>query len=190
MTLSIIIPTIGRDTLPRALRSLLPQLAPGDEVLVVGDGVQPYADAVCAGVDQVRYLETPETHCFGNAQRQAGMAHATGDALAFLDDDDVARPRALAVMRAALAQFPDRVLICRFIDQHGLVLWRTPAIVQGNVSTQQIVVPNRPNWIGTWGDRYEGDLDFIQSTVARWPGGAGAVGWVPNVIADFRPCPR
>jgi hypothetical protein len=42
-------------------------------------------------------------------------------------------------------------------------------IREGNVSTQMFCVP-RTATLGKWGTRYEGDYDFIASTVAANPG--------------------
>lgn len=188
MTLSIIIPTCGRASLKRTLWSLVGQIADGDQVLVIGDGAQPQAETICRAFStlNLRYVDGVETHCFGNRQRQAGMALATGDYLLFLDDDDVYVPGALQVVREAAAQWPDCPMLFRFIDKNGAVLWRDPVVREGNVSTVQIVFPNRPEWLGAWGDRYEGDYDFIRSTLDRWPGGDQAVAWRPNILADCR----
>ena len=50
----------------------------------------------------------------------------------------------------------------------------------GNVSTQNVVVPNEPAALGRWGSRYEGDWDFVRETAAKLP-----VVWQPEVIAAW-----
>lgn len=187
VTFSIIVPTCGRPTLKRALDSAVGQLRAGDRVLVVGDGRQTDAERTCADYTRsVRYLEGPQTSCFGNRQRQLGMLRAWADYLLFLDDDDVFTPGALATVRDAIRLWPGRPMLFKFIDRNGLVLWLRPEVLQGNVSTAQIVFPNRAEWLGEWGDRYEGDYDFIRSTLDKWPGGENAVVWRPNILTDCR----
>jgi glycosyltransferase involved in cell wall biosynthesis len=187
MTVSIVMPTCGRPSLRRALESVVRQLRSGDEVIVVGDGVQPDAERICRAFGpSVEYVDGVETRCFGNRQRQAGMAMAAGDYLLFLDDDDTYVPGALDAVREAAAQWLGRPMLFQFIDRNGAVLWRDAAVRQGNVSTQQVVFPNRSDRLGVWGDRYEGDFDFIRSTLDQWPNGDDAVVWRPNILADCR----
>jgi len=187
MSLSIIVPTCGRASLKRTLLSISPQLEDGDEVIVVGDGPQPQAESICAEFGPcVEYLDGVISHCYGNRQRQQGMTLATGDYLMFCDDDDVLVPNALTIVRKSASLWPGRPMLFQFIDRNGLVLWQRPIVTQGNISTAQIVFPNRPEYLGNWGDRYEGDLDFIQSTLAKWPGGESVLVWRPNILADCR----
>ena len=191
MRLSIIMPTIGRFSLWRALNSLVPQLEAGDEVLLVGDGPQPIAKRASEVYGtSVRYVEHEPTHCFGNAQRQAGLAMASGDYVLFLDDDDILIPSAFAVVRDAIRETADCPMLFQHIDRNGLVLWIDPVVRMGNVSTAQIVFPNRPEYLGAWKDVYEGDYWFIRSTLDTWPGGDAAVVWRPNILADCRPGAR
>ena len=189
MTLSIIIPTCGRSSLARTLASIATQLKDGDQVVVVGDGDQPKAWDICQASDVARltYDETAPTHRHGGTQRQYGMQIATGDALLFMDDDDIYVPGALDLVREGLTQRPDCLLLFRFLDKHGGLIWRDPVIRETNVGTPCFVVPNRREWLGTWTERYEGDYDFIRSTVDRWPGGDDGVVWVADLLADCRP---
>lgn len=164
--LSIIIPTIGRETLARTLASIAQQkLIAGDEVLVVGDGPQPAAAAIfAASCLPGRYLDGPEIHDWGGSQRTAGMRRARGDLLLFMDDDDVYLPGAFERVRAEA----DRAALNIFRMERpkdSLPIGRR--MVRGNVSTQMLCVPNRAEWLGQWSARYEGDFDFARSTLDR-----------------------
>jgi len=57
-------------------------------------------------------------------------------------------------------------------------------LIQGNVGAPCIVTPHVPGLLGTWGDRYEGDFDFIKSTMDLW---GGEPDWRDDVIAICRP---
>ncbi len=184
-TLSVIVPTCGRESLARLLDDLIPDLGEHDEVIVVGDGPQPTAQALVAAVTDPRvwYTEGPATGCYGNAQRQYGMTPAHGSHLCFVDDDDHVLTGGLRILRRLAARHPLTVILSRMIDKRGLLLWMNEEVKQGNVSSQMILVPNVPAALGTWGARYEGDYDFLASTVAYgWP-----VHWSPTIVTDCRP---
>jgi len=183
-TISCIVPTCGRITLARLFGTLLHQLSPDDRVIVVGDGHQPWSQRFCEGMRKVRYLDGPETHCWGNAQRQVALPLVTTDAVIFADDDDRFFEHALDTMRDGLEETPGRPLLGQMIDKHGLVLWMDQAIRQGNVSTQMVCFPRVLAQAGVWGNRYEGDLDYIQSVVAGT--GEAAVVWRPNIWQTCR----
>ncbi len=188
VSLSIIVPTCGRPSLKRTLDSCLVQMTPDDRIIVVGDGPQPASEELCTSVDErIIYLDGPLTKCYGHKQRQVGLPVAAEDYVVFMDDDDVFTPGALQVIRDAAGRWPGRPMLFQFIDKNGAVIWQRPELRQGNVGTPCIVLPNKPELFGTWGDRYEGDYDFIRSTVDRWPGGEQAIAWRPNIVADCRP---
>ena len=152
---SVIVATSGRPTLARALQSLADQpLAPpdavlltaGDEVLVVGAGAAIHDVADTFGY---RFLEAGPFGDWGQRERQAAMAHATGTHLVFLDDDDVFLPGAFAAMRRACAAHPGRPLMFKMITIGGSTIWTDPAVRCGNHGGPQFVTPNDPAKLGT-----------------------------------------
>src|ERR1019366_6528599 len=152
MKLSIIVPTQGRASLTQTLASITAQMLPGDELIVVRD----------------------DSGDWGHTSRNKAMRQATGNYLLFMDDDDRYVDGAFAVVRAALAEHPDQPHLFAMHRHHhepkeDAVLPRTQDVTVGNVSTQMIVVPNDHGKLGTWGSRYEGDFDFIASTLALYP---------------------
>jgi glycosyltransferase involved in cell wall biosynthesis len=188
LSLSILVPTVGRPTLARALRSLRGQgLGPADEVLLLGDGEQPVARSLFEQFGLPgRYVTVPgPSRDWGHTPRNLGMPLARGDWLLFLDDDDAFAPGALALVRAALAEGPGRPHLFRMlVVPEDVTLWRRREVAVGNVGTPMFVLPAAgPR--GAWGRRYEGDYDFITSTLALWP--AGALVWREEVIAHVWP---
>ena len=166
---SVIVPTTGRRSLSRTLRRLRAEDDRGDiEVLVVADGDQPMANEIvrreAARWPAVRYFETESTQRWGNAQRMAGMEKAIGHYLIFIDDDDVPKRGAFRAIREAVQAHPGRVILFRMKYLDGTMLWRVPQVVERNVSTPQIVVPNVPGKLGSWltQNRYASDFDFIR----------------------------
>src|SRR2546423_1592900 len=87
VTFSVIVPTSGRSTLLGTLESIVSQLEPGDEVIVVRDGAGDW----------------------GHSARNAAMPRAKGTHLLFQDDDDQYANGALAEMRRFAREQPDRI---------------------------------------------------------------------------------
>jgi glycosyltransferase involved in cell wall biosynthesis len=98
MFCSTIIPTINRNTLARAVYSVLEQKIPNDgfEIIVVNDSGQPLPKEEWQNFPQVTILET--NHRERSAARNAGAAIARGKYLHFLDDDDWMLPDAFLTL--------------------------------------------------------------------------------------------
>ncbi len=172
-TLSLLIPT-HREQRPlrRCLESVVPQLEAGDEVLVIGDthdGPLPGVEAVCEDYALfVRYLSHDAgAHDWGHSQLNHGLAQAQGDYVHCQDDDDVYTPDALAAMRAASAEHGMRPYLFRFKSYHGDTWWQDEAIAEGRVGGHCAVFPNDER-LGRFTARYNGDWDYIASTLANW----------------------
>jgi len=186
VTLSIVVPTIGRSTLTRTLASIKAAgVDRGDEVIVVADGRNHSAKNQAADFGKVLRVLYEEVNSpaedFGGTPRTLGMLLASKVAILFMDDDDYYNPDTFGEVRRAIADLrrPTPVLF-RMNDAAGRVyVWKNQSIVYGNVSSQIIAVPNLPRYFGAWGKHYAGDFDFIQSTVDRF----GFVAWSPVSIA-------
>lgn len=159
-SLSIIIVSSGRPTLAHAIESARSQMRDGDESLT-----------------------SIQTDCpWGNAARNQLMACARGDAILFMDDDDEYAPGALDIVRAAWDAHPHHLHIFRMRYNDGRELWTDRQIRCGNVSTQMVLAP-RQDVLPSWGDRYEGDFDFIAACDAKF----GPAVFHEDVIAHIRP---
>lgn len=180
MNLSIMVPTIGRPCLPKLLHELKAQLAPDDEVLVIGDGPVKMGAAVEPFGAQFRYLEHGPDHAWGHPQRNYAMPLAKGTHLMSLDDDDALCAGGLDMIRKAIAEHPSAPLMFR-MHHEAILLWRDPVFMEGNVSTQMFVTPNVQGKLGKWGRRYPGDFDFMASTIALYP--SGSLVWRPEITA-------
>ncbi len=100
---SVIIPTLGRASLPAAVASAQAQGVPVEVIVVDDSGEMITAESMPAGVVLV--------HTGGRegaaAARNLGMQTATGEVIAFLDDDDTWRPGHLLDALAVFEQRPD-----------------------------------------------------------------------------------
>ena len=116
-SVSVIIPTHDRAAvLGRAIESVLAQTLPPREIIVVDDGSTDGTEALLrSAFPQVRCLRQENRGV--SAARNAGIAAATGEWLAFLDSDDEWLPGKLAAQREALERNPD----CRLC--HAEEIW-------------------------------------------------------------------
>jgi glycosyltransferase involved in cell wall biosynthesis len=183
VSIGIITPTIGRQSLRTMLDRLLPQLDEQDRVMIVGDGPQPVAKAIVDSLSSslIRYSEHGPILNYGNPQRNLAIAASGTDYVMFVDDDDLPTPAAIKAVKAAIAAHPGAPLMFRMQGPFD-VLWRAKRVEVCNVSGQMFVIPNEKERIGSWSGRYEADLDFIKSTVALYPGKERAVVWKDDII--------
>jgi len=184
--ISIVVPTLGRPTLKRTLDSIAPGLKDGDEVIVVGDGPQPEARKIAGEFGpRCRYFEHGPTGLWGHDQRNFGISKATGEYLAFMDDDDWYLPRGLEKMRDAIRSDPGKLFLFR-IRYVKRVIWKKKVVIPENVCSQIILVPNRPDRLGRWhrGDLPNGrggDFSFFDETLQLWP--EGSLRWIDSYVA-------
>jgi hypothetical protein len=204
LLLSVIVPTIGRPSLERAVNSLLRQ---GEwlpyEVILVGDT---HAGTYEADLPRardlaerypalVRYVEHDGgVHAWGHPQRNHGATVARGEYLSYLGDDDLyvrgAFQTIARAIRPRVIDHPDdlRVFLFRWIAPWKHVLWEQAGkLAQDYIDAECIVCPNVADRLGVWNPaRYQGDFDFIRETVEKW-GGLEKVIWQPEVIAQAKP---
>ncbi len=159
-TISVIIPTIGRDSCAAA-------------------------EASAAAADQVIVIENRDGD-HGYSARERGAAIATGTHLAFLDDDDIYTEGAIEKMRDAAC---DRPVIFRMDHPRHGILWREKELEFGNVGTPMFLVPNDHDKLGRWYPHMPalkepgGDFTFIKGCVDAM----GDPVWRDEVICMVRP---
>jgi glycosyltransferase involved in cell wall biosynthesis len=104
--ISVIIPSYDSAALlPDAIRSVLAQTRPADEIIVVDDGSRDNTADVCAAFrPAVRYIR--QENAGASAARNTGIAASAGNWLAFLDADDLWDAEKLELQLAALARQP------------------------------------------------------------------------------------
>lgn len=192
--ISVIIPTCGRPTLYATLHSVwMNGIQSTDEVLVIGDGLQPEGRKISElFVDRlpVKYEETSPSGCVGAEQRNHGMEIATGSHLMFMDDDDVFTNGAISKGRNAAYYNPDRPVIFRMkslAKRHPFdTLWNGQILNHGNVSTQMFLLPNKKDLLGRWPSQAGSDYAFMRHTVDKYPNQDRDIVWVNDVISEVR----
>lgn len=142
MKISVIIPAYNSAAcIQRAVRSVLEQTRPADEIIIVDDGsADNTADAIAAFEPAVRLIR--QDNAGASVARNTGIQAASGDWVAFLDADDEWLPKKLAVQVPFLSAHPDTAwCYSNFIikespqsrPQPAHVLNETPATAQPQI---------------------------------------------------------
>ena len=93
MTISVIIPTYNRSQcIGENLSRLQAQVPPPEQVIVVDASTDDLTERAVAGFPGVLYLRNPAGRGNTPASRNLALRHATGEILAFLDDDAYVHP--------------------------------------------------------------------------------------------------
>lgn len=172
MRISVVIPCRDAgDLLVPAIRSVLNQTRPPDEVIVADDGSTDGSlerAAAFGGIVQALRADGGGA----SATRLAGLAAASGNALMFLDADDLLGPTALERLAAALGRRPGEVACCPWyrLAQAG-ACW---------IAEPPSCAPRRPGqddlaaWLTGW---YHPPCSVLWSRAAYERSG----GWDPHV---------
>ncbi|MCE5185483.1 MAG: glycosyltransferase family 2 protein [Planctomycetaceae bacterium] len=107
LSISAVIPAYNSERhIGRALKSVLQQTLPAAEIIVIDDGsTDGTADAVRGFGSAVRLIQQPNSGV--SVARNAGIAAAKGDWIAFLDADDEWLPNKLKLQTECLSRHPE-----------------------------------------------------------------------------------
>lgn len=201
ITLSIVIPTMGRDTLARTLESIQPQLSStSDQVYLVADGQAAFDKVGFAWNGKFRWpigLMAPTSEAMkanpGGTQRNFALEcqwpRLGGDYLLWCGDDDIYLPGALDAVRRQAEANPGLPLMFRMITPCGARPWQEEdrgRIERHYVGDHMFVAPNLPLLLGRFGPTYSGDYDFIRSTMDLYAGDHRLI-WCPETLVHCRP---
>jgi glycosyltransferase involved in cell wall biosynthesis len=195
MTLTIVVPTIGRPTLAMTLDSIARQaLMPGDRVIVALDTFQePPRPDVAALVASYGFELLPVdggVHFMGNPQLNAAIADCTTDYFCALGDDDIYVDGAIARLRAKCRD--GRAVLFQFLappylvagDPRRFVLWADRQLRVANISGCCVAVPREALVPVSDQQRCEVDFDWIVAMVAKT--GQRPI-WMDDVLIIARP---
>jgi glycosyltransferase involved in cell wall biosynthesis len=95
---TFVVPSLGRDSLERTVRSLQDQTLDSWQCIIIFDGIKCPPSATWRGDSRITYLEIAKAgtsanrHGNGGLVRNAGLPHVLTKYTAFLDDDDYLDP--------------------------------------------------------------------------------------------------
>jgi glycosyltransferase involved in cell wall biosynthesis len=117
MRISTIMPVYNVERyIAAAIESVLAQTMPSDEIIVVDDGsTDGTPDVLRTFADRIRIIS--QRNCGPSHALNVGIAESTGDALAFLDGDDLWLPEKLLIQNAVLSRVRDLDAVFGFARQ-------------------------------------------------------------------------
>lgn len=199
-TVTVVIPTRDRwDLLPVALRAALAQEGVQVDVVVADDGSATQAPAECAELRDERVELVRSEQSLGLAgARNLAIARATGDWIAFLDDDDVWAPEKLARQIAAATASRTSWAYCGvvIVDPDGMPIYQFPVADPADVLQQllrmNVVAAGASNVLVEASRlRALGGFDADFSRLADWDlwlrlAAAGPAAAVDEVLVGYR----
>nr|WP_321399867.1 glycosyltransferase family A protein [uncultured Desulfobacter sp.] len=115
-TLSVILPTYNRAHLiSKSITSVLDQLSPGDELIIIDDGSTDDTESLIQqkfNTPLIRYIKTGNQGA--GAARNLGIKESKGKLIGFIDSDDPWLPGKLSVQRKIMEDRGD--IVCCFTD--------------------------------------------------------------------------
>ena len=149
---SVVIPTCNRARLLRAaIASVLAQQFENFEIIIIDDASDDETRAVIAGFSdsRIRYFRHADNRGEA-ASRNAGLAHARGEYIAFLDDDDSWLPEKLAAQVEVLDRSPGRVgAVYTAYDRIDMKTGATIATVPAEKRGDIYAALRAQNWVGS-----------------------------------------
>lgn len=171
MRISILIATIGKESLLNMLDSLKNQLTKDDFIYVIVDGLEYHERTkeilsrfngyVCK---LIIIYENDNLGYWGHGIRNKYQKQLDGDYILHADDDDIYMENSMSIIRKNIKDFNKMYLFKFYHDfSKGISFWRVPEIKLNNIGTPCGSIPNIPDKMGTWGYKYGGDFDFYNS---------------------------
>jgi len=198
-SVSVIIPVHnGAEYIPAALRSVLAQTQPAQEIIVVDDGSRDNLDqALQPFLSQIIFLRHPQALGV-SAARNTAIAAATGEWLAFLDHDDEWLPHKTERQLRAVAGRPEIGLVYSDMEVFGETNkpsrlkdlptprgWVFKELLLHNFITPSTALTRRAAVLEVGGfnnDFYNvQDRDLFLRLAARWQ-----AEYVPETLARYR----
>jgi len=187
--LTVIVPTTGRPTLERTLRSFAGDLGGDDEIVVMSDGDHPHIEFL---VSQLAKEYPAPVWTFAWEHPQGNWGHPLRNMALdkfvdtthvwTIDDDDIAAPGAINTIRGYLMH--DFVIFrMHFGPGHpadGVTCWRYQQVMHGDIGTPMVVARK---CAARYGLHYSGDYDYAHELQAQY----GEPVWAPETIAIIRP---
>ncbi len=181
-TINVFLTTVGRETLPRMLGSLVNQLGYDDFLTIASDAKHDFVRACITNFDwkcPVIHIQNPEPlGWWGHGSRNKYQNSLPGDYIMNGDDDDRYVDGAFNVIRNTIGE--NKLYLFRHQDKFNFAWWHKNKVEEGNVGTSCGVIPNNKN-LPTWEHVYGGDGKFYEKLSHQLE-----VVWCDHVIYKVR----
>jgi len=172
MSISILISTIGNDSLIDMLNSLKYQLSECDYLYIIVDGFDHHnkVKQIISNFNDYVYnleiiYENDNLGYWGHGVRNKYQKELKGDYILHADDDDIYIDGAISKIKESISEHNGKMLLFKFYHNFNKnqYIWKTPVLMLNNIGTPCGAIPNIPERMGTWGYKYGGDFDFYNS---------------------------
>ena len=172
MSISVLISTIGNDSLIDMLNSLKHQLSENDYLYVISDGFDYHEEVKNIISNFNGYVcnlkviyENENLGYWGHGVRNKYQKQLKGDYILHADDDDIYINGSIDRIKESISENNGKMLLFKFYHNYSKneYFWRVPVLMLNNIGTPCGAIPNIPEKMGTWGYRYGGDFDFYNS---------------------------
>lgn len=189
--LTVVLTTTCRQSFFTAFASVVSQMGPHDDLLLVVDGKASHAvkRAFWKSSPKGRLIEIENGphNDWGHTPRNQILPTITDGYVVNLDDDDGIPEGGLDKVRQAIREGVGDLLLFQMRRDDGSLIPNGERLELGNVGTPMLVFPAGIK-LGTFAPVYGGDFDFIRDTIQGNPD--RSVRWVSEVIIDIRPKPK
>ena len=120
--ITFIIPSIGRNTLPKTIESLQAMHDTNWKAIIVFDGIDPTVSYTDPRIQVIRIEKTGEGPNHAGRVRNAGIKIATTPWIGLVDDDDTLEPTYVTYMKSHLMEHSPDVIIFRMMYDNGGIL--------------------------------------------------------------------
>jgi len=127
---SVVIPSIGRESLSKCLDSVLQQTIPPCEVIVVGAG---FSGELFRKFPEVIFIELEKVIPASEA-RQIGTLAVSSDFVAYQDDDDLWFPKKIEKQAPVIIEYGFKVIVscqAKVLTNYGNFVWPRKSIEPG-----------------------------------------------------------
>jgi|SRR6476469_2857301 len=185
---SVITPTWQRHELliERCIPSVQAQDYSAIEHIVVSDGPDEELNQADLGVRYFQLACHPQLSYWGNAARLLGLEHATGDFIAYLDDDNAFRPQHIGRLVADMekhdrAGFTYSQMKFHHLNGDSFIVGSPPPRC-GQIDTSIILHRREILEVATWeGGRPTVDWDLVE----RWMVNGVVWSFVDEITVDY-----
>lgn len=156
--ISVVIPLFNKEgSISEALKSVLRQLSPPEEIIVVDDGSTDGGARVVQQFEKYGVRIIAQSNQGVSSARNKGIFSAQGDYIAFLDADDYWYPNHIEILRALILDFPEAGLLstAHVICRNGEI-FRPASMFQNNWKGQ----------VSDFFSAYSVGLSLVNSTTA------------------------
>jgi len=189
--ISVITPTWGRHgvLLDRCIPSVRRQDHPNVEHVVVSDGPDPdLAARITAEAPDVTFAELPEHDPparWGHWARLRGIEIASGDLIAYLDDDNEFRPQHLSAVTAALCERDAGFAYSQALFHQENAAWVVGAQPPSYGQIDTSVILHRRELLNkaTWRDEGQETVDW--DLVHRWLQAGATWAFCQEITVDY-----